>query len=102
MTAPSGFFKGQVGAKIILETGDSAAILATATVLKINYLLPSGNTGAWTALLEGTALTYTTTAVTNFPEAGLYKLQAYIEGPGWKIPGDIVEMLVATPIVAIA
>ena len=102
MAISSGFFKGQVGAKIILETEESAAVLATATVLKINYLLPSGTSGAWTATLEGTTLTYTTTAITNFPEAGLYKIQAYIECPGLKVPGEIVEMLIDTPIVAIA
>lgn len=101
MAISSGFFKGQVGAKIILETGDSAAILATATVLRINYCLPSGNTGSWTAALEGTSLAYTTTAITNLSESGLYKIQAYVEGPGWKMPGEIVEMYVSAPIVAI-
>jgi hypothetical protein len=102
MTVPSGFFVGQIGAKIILETGDDALTLAAATALKINYRRPSGTTGSWTATLEGTALAYTTTAIADLSEAGAYRLQAYGEGPGWKAPGAEVTMVVQPPIVAVA
>jgi hypothetical protein len=98
----SGFFAGQIGALIRLDTQDDASLLATATKTEIYYKYPeSGTTGSWTATIDGTKLTYTTTAVGDLPEAGEYFLQTYIEGPGWKIPGKKVVMLVEEPIIPI-
>lgn len=101
MTTPSGFYVGQIGAKIILDTRDDTSLLAAATVLKINYCSPTGVKGSWVATREDTKLTYTTTAITDFAEAGTYQVQAYAEGPGWKIPGESVQMLVTAPIIPI-
>lgn len=101
MSEPSGFFAGQVGALIRLDTQDDVALLAAATVKRILYKRPNGTTGYWTAGLDGTKLTFTTTAITDLPEAGEYTLQAYVEAPGWKVPGEKVSMIVAEPIVDI-
>lgn len=99
MIEDSGFFVGQVGALIRLDTEDSAALLAVATKKEIHYRRPeSGTTGAWTASLDGTKLTYLTTLITDLPEAGDYLVQAYIEGPGWKVPGKITTLRVLDPV----
>jgi len=102
MSEESGFYKGQVGALIRLDTLDSTALLAVATKKEIHYQRPSGAVGAWTAALDGTKLTFTTTLITDLPESGRYILQAYIEGTGWKVPGGRTTMVVGEPIKAIA
>lgn len=95
MSEFSGFHKGQVGALIRLDTEDDPLFLAAASKKEIHYRQPgTGTTGAWTASLDGTKLTFTTTAVTDLPAAGEYLLQAYLEGTGWKLHGAVVSMLV--------
>lgn len=101
MTLPSGFFAGQIGALIRLDTLDDPLVLVDATTTQINYLLPSGTAGEWTATLSGTVLSYLTTSAADLPEAGTYKVQAYVEGPGWKIAGGVVEMEVVAPLIPI-
>jgi len=101
MPEESGFYEGQIGALIRLDTEDDTAYLAAATKKEIHYKRPSGTTGAWTATLDGTKLTYTTTAITDLPEHGKYIVQVYMEGPGWKLPGKEVVMIVEEPIIAI-
>ena len=98
MSEDSGFFRGQVGALIRLDTSDDPALLALATKKEIHYQRPSGVVGVWTATLDGTKLTFTTSLVTDLLESGKYFLQAYIEGPSWKIPGERVPMVVGEPI----
>lgn len=102
MSEDSGFFRGQVGALIRLDTLDDPALLAAATKKEIHYQKPSGAVGIWAAVLDGTKLTFTTTIATDLPESGRYYLQAYIEGAGWKVPGERTAMVVNEPIMAIA
>jgi len=98
----SGFFIGQIGASIRLDTEDTAALLAAATTLEIHYRLPkTGATGIWTATLSGTKVVYTTTAITDLPLAGTYIIQSYLEGPGWALKGRKVDMIIAEPLIAI-
>jgi len=94
----SGFFAGQVGCQIRLDTQDDAAYLAAATKLEIHYRRPTFVTGTWTATLDGTELVYTTTTITDLSVAGEWIVQAYLEGPGWKTAGEKVVMLVDEPI----
>ena len=99
MSEESGFFKGQVGASIRLDTEDDPVFLAAATKKEIHYKQQrTGVTGIWTATLDGTKLCYTTSDVDDLPTAGIYTLQVYMEGPGWKIHGKKVDMLVGDPI----
>jgi len=99
MVAESGFFIGQIGAQIRLDTEDDPALLAAATTKEIWYKRPhTGGTGAWTATLSGTKLVFTTTAVTDLPVAGEYVLQAYLAGTGWKLTGKKVVMFVDEPV----
>ncbi len=102
MPSDSGFFVGQVGAQIRLDTKDDPTYLAQATVKQIWYKRPdTGVTGAWTASLDGTVLVYTTLAITDLPVCGEYKLQTYLEAPGYKVTGDVVSMVVGKPVKAI-
>ena len=93
-TTISGFHKEQIGAKIILDTLDDELLLSSATTIEIWYENSVGS-GKWTATLDGSNFTYTTTSVDDLPVAGVYSLQCYAEGPGWSIPGDIVKIKVA-------
>lgn len=103
MPPDSGFFVGQVGAQIRLDTLDDPTLLAAATTKEIWYERPAtGTTGAWPASLDGTKLVYTTLAITDLPEEGEYKLQVYLAAPGWKVTGKIVSMVVNEPLKAIA
>jgi len=82
------YFKGMVGLKIILNTGN----IADLTTLKILYQKPSGTSGEWTAVAESaSSLSYTTQAG-DIDEAGNWKLQAYGEGTAWQGPGCVVNL----------
>lgn len=102
MPPDSGFFVGQIGALIRLDTEDDPSLLAAATTKEIWYKQPgTGTTGAWTAALDGTKLTYTTLAVGDLPVEGEWKVQVYLAAPGWKLTGKIVSMFVNEPLKAI-
>lgn len=74
---------GDIGTKLRLDAGES---IAAATLLRIYYKKPSGDTGYWTATLEGTDYaTYTTVdnSDDDLDEDGNWELQLYIESPDW-------------------
>jgi hypothetical protein len=102
MSSESGFYAGQVGAKIRLDTGD-ASLVSSATTKRIIYKRPvSGTIGYWSATVEESSkLVFTTTTVLDLPESGDYLLQAYMEGTGVKILGGIAVMSVGKPITPI-
>lgn len=87
-------YVGQVGVSVELDTQDDVAILAIATVLKIKFRRPDGVSGVWDAVRDGSVLKYQTTAPSDLPVAGVWKLQAYGEGNGWKIRGETVDFTV--------
>ena len=99
MPSDSGFFVGQIGAQIRLDTKDDASLLAAATLTQIWYKRPeTGVTGAWTATVDGTELIYTTLTIDDLPVAGEWKIQVYVEAPGYKVPGKVVSMVVNEPV----
>lgn len=100
MSEFSGFHKGQVGALIRLDTEDDPLFLAAASKKEIHVFQPDGTTKKWTASLDGTKLTFTTTAITDLPYSGRYVLQSYIEGTGWKLHGERVELIVGETLIA--
>ena len=89
-------FVGQVGVKFSLDTEDYPALLAQATKTEIWVTCRAGKF-KWPATLEDTVVSYTTRDVTDLPCSGDYRLQAYVEGDGWKIPGDIVIVNIKRP-----
>lgn len=99
MAYNSGFFTGQVGALIRLDTEDTEVLLGAATVKEIYCELPrSKEIVVWSATLDGTKLTYTTSSAEDLPKSGDYKLQAHLEGVGWSLEGEIVTMTVGNPL----
>ena len=93
MTTNSGFHKGQIGAKIILDTLDDPILLASADIKEIWYRNSLGS-GKFTATLEGTNFIYTTTAASDLPVVGTYSFQTHAEGSEWNICGNIVRVKV--------
>jgi hypothetical protein len=94
----SGFFTGQIGALIRLETSDTLEFFNAATLQEIHYQRPDGVTGKWAAGTDGTKLTFLTTTAADLPISGRYTLQAYMEGPGWALHGDKAIMVIGDPV----
>ncbi len=94
-------FKGDIGTKIILNTG---ADLSTGTVFKIYYRKPNGETNYWTAQKESdnTSISYTTIDSGDLDITGTWQLQSYVEISGWKGFGQVVSLLVSTPVTEIS
>lgn len=89
-------FRGAIGKKIILST---VIDISTADTLKIQYEKPSGAVGEWTAAEETTtSISYTTTAVGDLDENGVWKFSSYISGTGLEDFGEVVELLVHEPL----
>lgn len=84
-------YVGEVGTQILLDTETA---LATATLVAIKVEKPDGTTATWTgAVASSTKISYTLTA-SDFDQAGLYKMQAYVEVDTVKWYGETFEMVV--------
>lgn len=91
-------YVGVVGYKIILNV---VIDISGASVRKISYRKPDGTTGQWTAAEESTtSISYTTTAITDLDQAGIWSLQSYVVKT-WKIPGKQYKLEVEEPLVEI-
>lgn len=88
-------FVGDVGTEIVLECGVD---ISNATVMKIHARLPNDKTVVWTAAIDGTTRVKYLTQTGDISETGTWKLQAYVEMPGWKGFGAITKMTVSDPI----
>lgn len=84
-------YKGDIGTKIKINVGEN---IVTATIRKIKYKKPSGITGEWNALLEGTNYMYYITIANDINEKGIWLVQAYIELPDWKGHGETANFIV--------
>jgi len=49
-------------------------------------------------VLEGTNTIKYTTGADDLDVAGVWKLQSYVDMPGWKGYGDVVNLLVSRPL----
>jgi hypothetical protein len=89
------YYVGDLGTEIIVDTCSdiSEATLAALIVLKPNASTPVTWVGA---VYETTKIRYIVTA-DDFNVAGEYRLQAYVEMPGWKGRGDTVRFKVTDP-----
>ena len=87
---------GDIGTLIELETGET---LTGGDNALIYYQKPSGDTGSWTGVVDGSKITYTTAAVTDIDEPGPWKLQGYVElSTPWKGKTVVIQMDVDTGI----
>lgn len=88
-------FVGDIGTEIVLDCGTN---VSAATVRSIVARKASGVKVTWTAQADGlNSVKYVTTSG-DLDVAGVWKLQAYIEMPGWKGYGEITPLTVKTPL----
>jgi hypothetical protein len=83
-------FVGDVGTEIRLAAGQD---LTEADLIHINYAKPSGQTGFWVGYADETDGCYITQS-DDLDEAGMWRLQLYVELSDWKGHGDIEELQV--------
>lgn len=88
-------FIGDVGTEIILDCGTA---ITTATTRSIVARSPRGVKKTWTATAEGsTSIKYTTQAG-DLDQEGVWRLQAYVDMPGWSGHGDVTLLTVKATI----
>jgi len=92
-------FVGDTGTRVKLDCGED---ISTATVMRVKYEKPDGTDGYWTAALDlsdaDTETIYYDTLAADFDQSGRWRLQSYIEMPGWAGHGEIVYLRVYDPI----
>lgn len=80
-----------VGQSNILLTLDTKIPLVGATATRILYTKPNGLKGFWPATVVGTTLEYQLLN-NDVDQAGVWKIQAYVEISGRKAYGQITEV----------
>ena len=89
-------YVGDIGVEIVYDCLED---ISAATVLRLNYRKPGGDIGSWVAVADGIqALKYTTAAITDLDRAGLWRIQPYIELPGFAGYADAKMFRVAEPV----
>ena len=79
------------GVKIILNVGVD---ISDSTVHKIKFKRPNGTSGEWAAERENaTSISYLI-QTNDLNYAGIWKLQAYVETPNWKLHGEEASLQV--------
>ena len=87
-------FVGDVGTEIVLECG---VPITTATVMRIYVRKPTG-TAVWSAVADTSTSIKYVTGIGDLDVAGEYRLQAYVEMPGWKGRGSVARLTVSNAI----
>jgi hypothetical protein len=85
------------GSGLLTLTLDTGRDLTGASNPKILYQKPDGTKGEWTATISGQSLTYAVIN-TDIDQAGVWKLQTYIEVAAKKGYGEIVEQVFEKPL----
>ena len=82
---PSKYYVGDVGTEIIVDT---CSDITSATKAALLVRKPDNTEHEWLgAVFEDTKIRYLV-QVGDFDQAGRYRVQAYIEMPGWSGRGD--------------
>lgn len=85
-------FVGDVGTVILLDCGVD---ISTATLVKVLVKPPSGAPREWTGIVVGTRMIEYVIQTGDLNLAGEWRLQAYVEMPGWSGRGQPVVVTVA-------
>ncbi len=88
-------FVGDIGTEIILDCGTA---VTTSTVRNVIARSPRGAKKTWAASVDGTNNIKYVTAAGDLDQAGDWRIQAYVEMPGWQGYGDVVVLTVKAPI----
>lgn len=91
----SSVFIGDEGTEIVLDCGITTT---TATVRSILARKSNGVLVTWSAVQDGTSSIKHTTSSGDLDVAGEWKLQAYVEMPGWKGKGAVAKLTVNNPV----
>jgi hypothetical protein len=90
-TGESKVYVGDIGTKIVLDVCED---ITASTKRELHVKKPSGAEVIWTAGLEGTtAMAYFVQAL-DLDEAGWYRVQGYVEMPGWRGHADTTKFRV--------
>jgi len=82
-------YVNDIGTELIL---DCVVVISTATVMKVYAKSPTGVNKTWTAVLHGTTSVKYTLLAGDINTAGKWRVQAYVEMPGWKGRGEWAEI----------
>ena len=88
-------FTGDIGTEVVLDCGTP---LATAIVMQIRARGPKNSRKTFTATLEAPNSIVYSLLSGDLDQPGLWKLQAYVELPGWKGYGAVAEIIVVEPV----
>ena len=88
-------FVGDVGTEISLDCGVD---VSTATVRNIVVRKQNGGKLTWGAVADGTNAVKHVTILGDLDAPGSWKLQAYVEMPGWKGFGEVATLVVSPPL----
>lgn len=79
------------GVKIILNVGVD---ISDSTAQKIKFKRPNRTSGEWVAKREGSASISYVIQINDLNYVGIWKLQAYVETPNWKLHGEEASLQV--------
>ena len=83
---------GQIGQKITLNV---TATTTGASIRRIYYQKPDGSRGFWEADDESsTSISYTTVALSDIDQDGIWKFHAWVVTPNYSQPGEEVQVTV--------
>ena len=84
-------YKGDIGTVLIVDVKTD---ISDATKLSLKVLDPDGISREWAGTLEGTTKIRYVVVEGDLNKVGIYKVQPYIERPGWTGRGETVEFFV--------
>ena len=79
-------------------TLDVAVNITKATTMQIRYRKPSGEAGVWKAGLDTSTSIFYIVCKGDLDVTGIWEFQAYVAASDWALPGEIIQVLVASPI----
>ena len=84
-------YKNDMGVEIVLDVGTD---ISGATIRKIKFKRPNGTIGVWNATAKSSTSIAYVTKEGDLNNAGIWKLQAYVEKATWKLHGKRQEFKV--------
>ena len=90
-TGESKVYIGDIGTRIMLDVCED---IAAATVRELHVQKPDGVEVIWPGALEGTTKISYVVQAGDLDQAGWYRVQGYVEMPGWRGHADTARFRV--------
>lgn len=84
-SGPDIYYVGDIGTAI---TVDVCSDIATATLVALDVTKPDGTSIRWTGTVHDTTFIQYIVIAGDFDQAGEYRVQSYVEIPGWSGHGN--------------